>query len=235
MSRNSNYAVFQYANQVISEEIINKAKVSADRVYREVQKEIRIHVEETYREMLGVSTRGIAKGNMGIPFFQKRWADLDPWYLQSQKGITGKNQDYYKLSGDLMDTLLSQSPLEDFGEPEVRYSTGQGSKIRFDSRGRPQYAKGSGKRGFAPYSILNDLNFQIEVDAFPALKRKGYRSAMTKMVSGHNLMKMMIFEFGRNGGKDQPARPLVRPFLKWYATKGVFWKIQEILAGKPGR
>lgn len=219
-----NDAVFDFAAQVVGKEVVDRAGRDVEDIRRELVKRVSDYVDAFYTEML---FEGSFSGSTGLPLYSKHWKDL------AGETIYRKGHDrYLEDSGELMDNLLARSPLQDFGKPTVGFSGGQregGAPIFIDRAGRPQYAAGSGKRGFAKFSDLKGLSFTLTVEAFPRLRGQNVDNAIRRMTSGFDTLKLSMFERGR---KHQPARPLVRPFLAWYATTGLELQIQKITSGR---
>ena len=219
-----NDAVFEFAAQVVGKEVVERAGKDVETIRRELVVKVRDYVDAFYTEML---FEGNLSGAIGRPLYSKKWPELaaDTVY---KKG----HSTFLEESGDFVDNLLGRSPLQDLGEPIVRFTGRQrekGAPIFIDRAGRPQYAPGSGKRGFAKFSDLVNLSFSLEVEAFPELKGANADSLIQRMTDGYDTLKLSMFERGR---KHQPARPLVRPFLQWYATEGLRLQIDKIVSGK---
>lgn len=216
-SQNDN--VFNFAHQVIGQEVVRKASGSADQLRRELHRELTKFVDDFYREML--------YGKDGLQKYSSIYDKVAP-LSTDYSSRKPRGAGYYENSGDLIDELLDRNALEDLGKPSVRFAGGQrdGSAAVFiDRAGRAQYAAGSGRRGFARSSDLTGLAFSINIDLFPKVEGKDFHQVIRRMSSGFNTLKLSMGEFGNK--KAQPARPLVRPFLKWYSTVGLKMKLLE--------
>lgn len=215
-SQNDN--VFNFAHQVIGQEVVRKASGSADQLRRELHRELSKFVDDFYHAMfLG------ANGRKKYSALYDKFAPLSPDYSARKPMKAG----YYENSGDLIDELLARKPLDDLGKPQVRFTGSQrdgSASVFIDRAGRAQYAAGSGRRGFAKSIDLRGLAFSLEIDLFSEVKGKDFHQVIRRMSSGINTLKLSMGEFGNS---KQPARPLVRPFLKWYSTVGLKQRLFE--------
>lgn len=219
----NNDAVFDFAAHVISQEVVSHASKDVEDLRRELVKKISDYVEAFYTEML---FEGSFSGAVGLPLYATKWPSLSADTIY-RKG----HGRFLEDSGDLLDNLLARSPLHDFGHPTVGFTRGQraeGAPIFIDRAGRPQYAAGSGRHGFAKFSELVGLNFSLTVEAFPKVRGEPVDRVIRRMTDGFDTLKLSMFERGRT---HQPARPLVRPFLEWYATIGLEQQINKIMSG----
>jgi hypothetical protein len=229
-----NDAVFRLAEKVIINAVSDEGSRQTNHHALGMQKFVKTYNDQLYTEMartgvlLADSTpRILLDGNP----YGKPWAPLSTGY-QDRKASQGYDTPgFYRRKGELAQDLYARSSSRDFGRAEVTVETkGAGinsSKYKIDSSGRPRFLKGAkdlAGRGiggrFAPMSAFRSLVFRIEMQLFtkltdnitPGMMKNLYPSAIGK--------KLGPGEFGRSSGKgrNQPARPLLRPFLYWYAT-----------------
>ena len=228
-----NQAVFSMANEVMTEAVIRTAGRSAEDFRRELIEFLQKYMANFYSDLVVEGVGGeTAPGLLSSSSFFSPWPNLKQDY-SDRKG--GKNS-FYDFSGDLKDHLLGRNAATDFGKPKVKVSVGgQGLSplVRIDAAGRPQYRRGSGRRGFASYaSAFSQLVFSLNVEMFPKLQGKKMKGIFSKFpMAGNIRYKMAVNEFGRGSmrGKaiNHPARPLMRPFLDWYGTTNLRLSLAE--------
>jgi len=221
----ANEAVFSLADEVLVEAVINTAGLSAESFRRELTKFLRDYTAEFYSDWVVPEGMG---GEIASPLIGTEWANLSPGYRDSSRKA-GRNA-FYEYSGELKENLLGRNPLTDFGKPNVNLnSSGRGvsDQVFIDKGGRPQYRRGSGRQGFAPFSVaFSQLVFSMQIEMFPKIQGKTMRSVMTWFP-----LSLRVNEFGRGKmrGKtiNHPARPLIRPFLDWYGTTNLRLSLSE--------
>jgi phage gpG-like protein len=153
-----------------------------------------------------------------------KWGPLAGPY-QDSKYSAGYREGFYERTGSLESALLGQSAIQRFGRPEIT-TKAEGSlrnskHIFIDRAGRPQWRRSSGRRGFAPYvEAFSSLELIRTIKIFPKAQGKNPTDLLGAGTTGW-ATKLAILEGGRTRPNKMPARPLLRPFMNWYATKNL--------------
>lgn len=232
MSLSSNNSVFDQAMQTIDTKMMEEAYEDADNFRQRLERAVTEFSDDTYRTL--TARPMIDTFAQAMDWAPLSWATVRKTgeeFLQGDTFINHPGQ-------ELLSAIARRNPSRDFGKPRVRYDQGQSSgNIRIDSAGRPQYRAGSGKRGFAPRSALRGMHFDLVVELFPHLDGMTGDDAILKMTTGHNTLKLSVFESGRRGKGgsafgSQPARPFIKPFLQWYRTTALRHHLNQTVLTK---
>lgn len=236
-----NDAVFALAQQVVFNVVVDKAGNNAASRARQIRSFVKHYNNDVYKGMMQTGmfasdeTPSILTQNNP---FGKTWAAHktddrgNSAYLDKKAAQGFDTPGFYRRTGALSRAMGARSGNSDFGAAEVTVGiSGKGintAKYKLDSQGRPRYIKGSrdlAGRGiggrFAGMSAFSSLVFTIEMQLFTRVEGNVTQGQLEELYGGEPFgVKMLVGEFGRTGGKGraQPARPLIRPFLHWYAT-----------------
>lgn len=232
-----NDAVFDFANEVVFDTVIQAAGRSAEDFRRELLKFLTDFMKSFYSELV-VENIGNSDGPSGLmsgSSYYAPWNRLSEAYYD-QKIRNNRSTGFYENTGKLKQHLLGRDAIKDFGKPKVTMNAegkGVASNVFIDRAGRPQYRKGSGKRGFAAFSsAFAEIQFILEVQMFPKMQGKNLKSVFNIFPMQDNIRyKLAVNEFGRTkmAGKavNHPARPLLRPFLDWYGSTNLRLSLSE--------
>lgn len=220
-----NQQVFNLANEVLSEAVVETAGRSVDDFRRELQAFLSDYMGRFYPQMFKQLDE----------VYRSIYPSAGEYYRIQKLMLGGDPEKFYGLTGDLQRYLLARDPNEDFGNPKVKF-TARGERLSdlvyIDRGGRPQYRAGSGRRGFAPYSVaFSRLVFSLEVDMFSKIRGRSFQQIFNIYEDPEQRMKFAVGEFGRrkagNHTQAQPPRPLLRPFINWYGTTNLRNSVQE--------
>ncbi|MCG7628995.1 hypothetical protein MHM88_14380 [Epibacterium sp. MM17-32] len=226
-----NDAVFASALHTIRERVTDTYDLSVEQIRKRLERRIRDYSRNAYLYMVNVTLEDEAEG---YPF-------LDPDYEARKANLPGGDPGFYRHKGGLVSELLSRNPSRDWGRPFVAYTEGAGgalkSGFRLNSAGRPVHSRNKLARGTRIRSArkgqfastreaFSSLETSLRVELFPELKGKSTHEAIRRMTSGFNTLKASMFEFGN---RKQPKRPLVKPFLDWYAGDMLRYELEDFV------
>lgn len=221
-----NQAVFDAAQQVFTQTVVDGAGQRAAVTASALRQELNIFVENFYTHMLDVS----------LPVFSKAWLKSKPLSerYNDRKAKFGTYNQFYAYKNNLIPWLRGRSALKDFGRSRTGVSLGgagglrdgfrqEGTRIRNLSTG--QYS--------SRLTAFGSLVFRVEFQIFPKLDGKNHYDLFDVYKGNEKLQNAFrSTELGRPKGK-QPPRNLLLPSLRVYRNDMLPQLLTEKFGLKP--
>lgn len=223
-----NSAVFEVANDVLSEAVVDSFGESVENFRRELTRFLSDYSTRTFG-IFGnyhFDLDGSVASSAGYPGSQL-WAPLKEGYYD-RKIREGHATGFYERTGSLRSQIQGANAVNAFGRPRVLVGVSGrtlNDNVYLDRAGRPQWRRGSGRRGFARYTeAFRDLAVSLTLDLFPLAQGKKTDQLIDRTVGGFDAFKWTLLEYGKH---HQPARPALIPFLEWYSTTNLRASLAE--------
>lgn len=229
-----NDAVFDSVLHSFQERVTNTYDLTVEQIRKRLERRVRDYSRNAYLYMINVTLEEEAE----------EYDPLEFDYAARKANLPGGDLGFYRYKGGLVSELLSRNPSQDWGRPFVSYTEGVGGKLktgyRLNAAGRPIHSRNKMARGarthaarkgqFAsPREAFRSMETSLQVELFPELKGKSIHEAILRMTSGFNTLKASMFEFGTKDQSRQPKRPLVKPFLDWYAGDMLRYELEDFV------
>ena len=224
----TNAAVFQVANEVLSEAVIDTFGGSV----QEFRAELVRFLSGYSGAMFGILSNFHFDIDGSRPEFlgyegAAMWRALDADY-SIRKLKEGHSTSFYERTGDLRAHIQGLNATALYGKPRVTVGmsgTQTNPDVFIDRGGRPQWRPGSGRRGFASYKdSFANLSVTLFLRMFPRAQGQSIDQLIAMSSSGWNTFKWSKLE---TGGKHQPPRPMLVPFMRWYSTTNLRMSLSE--------
>ncbi len=226
-----NDAVFNSVLHTFQEKVTNAYDLTVEQIRKRLERRVRDYSRNAYLYMINVTLEEEAE----------EYPALSDDYAARKANLPSGDPGFYRYKGGLVSELLSRNPSQDWGRPFVSYTEGIGGKLkagyRLNAAGRPIHSRSKQARGtrthaarkgqFAsPREAFRSMETSLRVELFPDLKGRTIHEAIRRMTTGFNTLKASMFEFGN---KKQPKRPLVKPFLDWYAGDMLRYELEDFV------
>lgn len=218
-----NKAVFDTANQVFGNAVIETAGNAAEQFRRRVVDFLDDYMEGLYPAMF----------HQLDSVYQNAYPPLSVEYEDRKARLGRSLPEFLRFRGGLEEYLLSRSAKRDFGAARAQFTSegkGLSKGIVVSPNGRARSAKTG--RFVSNREAFSSVVFTVEIQMFPRIQGQNYETVFNRYAKKQR-EKFAVFEFGRKhqGGKVayQPARPLLRAFLPWYATTNLRTSIAQKL------